>query len=122
MDSFVVMRTIKQAGLPAVPLRFLYCYKQFRFVSDQIALHDFMYSGMENFGLVIYFDTALYTFTNDSSAKHNILYTISHEIAHQVGRTPPHPVQSRNKPQFRIPLILFVLELHGAVMTVASNI
>ncbi|XP_064628757.1 endoplasmic reticulum aminopeptidase 1-like [Lineus longissimus] len=50
---------------------------------DQIALHDFMYAGMENFGLVIYFDTSLYTFSNDSNAKHNIAYTISHEIAHQ---------------------------------------
>lgn len=56
------------------------------FFLDQAAIPDFALGGMENWGLVMYRETALlYDPENNSdSTKQRVAAVISHELSHQV--------------------------------------
>ena len=56
------------------------------FPSDSVAIPDFSAGAMENWGLILYRETALlYNTENDTiSTKSRVNTVVSHELAHQV--------------------------------------
>ena len=56
--------------------------------SDMIAIPNFAFAGMENWGLIMYRETALLYQPGASSESHKQLVStiLSHELAHQVNR------------------------------------
>jgi len=55
--------------------------------TDQVAVADFAAGAMENWGLVIYRETALLfePGVNSASNKQRVAAVVAHELAHQVG-------------------------------------
>lgn len=53
---------------------------------DMIAIPDFAAGAMENWGLILYRETALLYKPGESSEsnKNRVAYVVSHELAHQV--------------------------------------